>query len=121
MPLFPPEIIEHSAELYYAKITNRRKTIYWLLLLLVVAVLVALPLVYVDITSQSRGIIRTSVENTVVQSVVYGEVMVYNMSENKPVQAGDTLVVLNTELLEEQVFLEKQKLEVIFLVKVLLI
>jgi HlyD family secretion protein len=109
--LFPPEIIENSVENYYAKISNRRKTIYWLLLLLVAAVLVSLPLVHIDITSQSRGLIRTAVENTVIQPVVYGEVTVYNMSENKTVQAGDTLIVINTELLEEQMFLEKQKLE----------
>jgi len=111
MRIFPPEIIENSVENYYAKISHRRKTIYWLLLLLVVAVFVALPLVYVDITSQSRGIIRTSVENTVVLPVVYGEITAYNMSENRAVQAGDTLVMINTELLEEQIFLEKQKLE----------
>ena len=78
--LFPPEIIENSVENYYAKITNRRKTIYWLLLFMVIAVVAALPLVHVDITSQSRGIVRTAVENTVVQPVVYGEVTVYLFS-----------------------------------------
>lgn len=109
--LFPPEIIESSAENYYARISNQRKTIYWLLLLLIIGILVSLPFIYIDITSQSRGVIRTSVENTVIQPVVYGEVAGYYLSENKPVQTGDTLMVLNTELLEEQIFLEKQKLE----------
>ena len=109
--LFPPEIIENSAENYYAKISNRRKTVYWLLLLLVMGALVSLPLVYIDISSQSRGVVRTSVENTVIQPAVYGEVMGYYMSENKLVQAGDTLLILNVELLDEQIALENQKLE----------
>ena len=109
--LFPPEIIENSVENYYAKITNRRKTIYWLLLLFIIAVLISLPLVTIDITSQSRGIIRTSVENTVVQPVIYGQVTAYYMNENKVVRAGDTLAIFSVEMLEEQIRLEKQKLE----------
>ena len=45
-----------------------------------------LSLVYVDISSQSRGVIRSPYENTTIQSALYGEVVSYRMQENKIVQ-----------------------------------
>lgn len=108
--LFPPEIIENTVECYHARIHTRSKVIYGLLLALVLLVIVSLPLVYVDISSQSRGIIRSPYENTIIQSALYGEVVLFNMSENKKVNAGDTLIVLNSNKLNEQLSLLSDKI-----------
>lgn len=108
--LFPPEIIENTVECYHARIHTRSKVIYGLLLALVLLVIVSLPLVYVDISSQSRGIIRSPYENTIIHSALYGEVVLFNMSENKKVNAGDTLIVLNSNKLNEQLSLLSDKI-----------
>jgi len=90
LQLFPPEIIENTVECYHARISTRSKAIYGLILLMIMFVFASLPLVYVDISSQSRGIIRSPFENTTIQSAMYGEVVSYQMLENKTVQKGDT-------------------------------
>ncbi len=109
--LFPPEIIENSVECYHAKISTRSKAIYWLILLMLLIVFASLPLVYVDISSQSRGIIRSPYENTTIQSALTGEVVSYRMSENKSVQKGDTLIILNSEKIVEQIALANKKIQ----------
>jgi len=53
--LFPPKIIESTVECHHARISTRRKAIYGLFLLMILPTIVSLTLVYVDISSQSRG------------------------------------------------------------------
>ena len=77
---------------------------------MILSVFVSLPLVYVDISSQSRGVIRSPSENTTIQSALYGEVTSYRMLENKAVQKGDTLIMLNSDKLNEQISLAKKKI-----------
>jgi HlyD family secretion protein len=109
--LFPPEIIENTVECYHARISTRSKAIYGLILLMILLVFASLPLVYVDISSQSRGIIRSPFENTTIQSALYGEVVSYRMLENKTVQKGDTLIILNSDKLNEQIALANKKIQ----------
>jgi len=109
--LFPPEIIENTVECYHAQISTRSKAIYSLILIMLLLALVSLPLVQVDISSQSRGVIRSPYENTTIQSALYGEVVSYRMLENKPVQKGDTLIVLNSDKLNEQIGLANRKIQ----------
>jgi HlyD family secretion protein len=108
-PIFPPEIIQYSAENYYSKLRTKSQIIYSSVLLFVAAAIVALPFIEVDITTQSRGLIRTPMENILLQSSVYGEVIEYRIYENRPVAAGDTLISFNTAQLDEQILLESAK------------
>lgn len=109
--LFPPEIIENTVECYHARISTRSKAIYGLILVMILLVFASLPLVQVDISSQSRGVIRSPYENTTIQSALYGEVISYRMLENKTVQKGDTLIILNSDRLNEQVALANRKMQ----------
>jgi HlyD family secretion protein len=77
---------------------------------MILIVFISLPLVYVDISSQSRGVIRSPYENTTIQSAMYGEVISYRMLENKTVQKGDTLIILNSDKLNEQIALATKKI-----------
>ena len=108
-PLFPPEILEFSAETYYAKYNNQSRIIYLSVLIFIVAAIILLPVIKVDVTTQSRGVVRSSLENTIIQSSVYGEIGFYNISENKPVNGGDTLLVINTAQLDEKIELETMR------------
>ena len=109
--LFPPEIIENTVECYHARISTRSKAIYWLILLLLLVIIAALPVVEIDISSQSRGVIRSPFENTTIQSGLYGEVISYRMLENKAVQKGDTLIILNSDKINEQMVLAIKKIQ----------
>lgn len=110
-PIFPPEILHNTVEVYHTQIHTRSKAIYWLILCLLGAAFAVLFLVKVDITAQSRGVIRTPYENTAIQTMVYGEIVAYNMAENKAVRVGDTLLVLNSEKIAEQIGLLESKVE----------
>lgn len=109
--LFPPEIIENTVECYHARISTRSKAIYGLILILILIIFISLPLVYVDISSQSRGVIRSPYENTTIQSALYGEVISYRMIENEAVMKGDTLIILNSDKLNEQIALANKKIQ----------
>jgi len=109
-PIFPPEILNSTVEVYHTRISTGSKAIYWIILCMLAGVFVALPLVKVDVSMQSRGVMRTPMENTVIQASVYGEVVRYDMAENKAVNKGDTLLVLRTQRQEEQQSLSSAKI-----------
>jgi hypothetical protein len=101
--IFPPEIIEFSAEKYYSQFRIRSKIIYSAVLFFVTLAILLLPVIKIDISTQSRGIVRTPTENTLIQSPIYGEVDYYDLYENKSVSKGDTLIVFNVDQPDEQV------------------
>ena len=101
--IFPPEIIDFSAEKYYSQFRIRSKIIYSAVVLSVVLAILLLPVIKIDVSTQSRGIVRTPSENTLIQSPIYGEVICYDLYENKTVSKGDTLIVFNFDQLEERI------------------
>jgi HlyD family secretion protein len=72
--------------------------------LLVIAVTIAaLPFIKIEISARARGIVRSNVENAYLQPAVYAEVKKIDIRENQLVAKGDTLVVLNTDKIDEQI------------------
>ncbi|MDR2293378.1 MAG: HlyD family secretion protein [Prevotellaceae bacterium] len=110
MPLFPPEIIDNSTESLFVKRSVRSKAIYLLVVFAVAAAIAALPFIYVQVSTQARGIIRTPSENNQLQTTVYGEVTEVRISENAEVASGDTLLVLNTQAIQEQISRKEEKI-----------
>lgn len=108
--IFPPEIINDTTESLFVRRSVRSRVIYAVVVAVVVAVGAALPFVYVQISMQARGIVRTPMENNLIQSAVYGEVTLVNMSENKAVSRGDTLLMLNAGEIVEQIRWNNQKI-----------
>ena len=80
---------------------NKTKSIsiYLVVVLAVIVFLVLLPVIKVDISSQSRGSIRSSTDNVPLMSLVSGKVTSINLKNNRLVQKGDTLVQLTLESL----------------------
>ena len=103
MILFPPEIIHDTTESLFVKRNVRSKIIYLVVVLSVTAAIAALPFIYVQVSTQARGIIRTPNENNQLQAVVYGEITEIHMAENSEVKQGDTLLVLNSENIQAQI------------------
>lgn len=69
---------------------------------MILAALIALPFVKVDITIQSRGIIRSQAEPTSIQAPVTGQVQKICIRENIKVSIGDTLICLVPEKIDDQ-------------------
>jgi len=109
--IFPPEIIHNSAETYFTQQQTTSKTVYIILILTLIFFFLLLPLINVDITTQSNGIIRSNLDDNVIQSAVYGEVILANISENAKVVQGDTLLVISTHKTDEQINHYKRELE----------
>ena len=101
--LFPSEIIHNSAENYFSRQLSTSKMVYIILIATLVIFLISLPLIKVDITSQSNGLVRSAYEDNLIQSAVYGQVVRSSVNENSIVKPGDTLVVLSTDKTDEQI------------------
>lgn len=100
--LFPPEIIEYSAESHFSKRNKSTSIIYIAVMLFIAAIIAILPVVKVEITTQSRGIVKSAIENNQLQAVIYGEIEDVFLYENKNVEIGDTLMIISTKKLKEQ-------------------
>lgn len=85
-------------------IKNKTKSfsIYLIILLTIVIFLGLLPIIKVDISSQSRGIIRSTTDNVPVFSIVSGRVIWLNLKNNAVVKKGDTIVKIAKENLETE-------------------
>jgi HlyD family secretion protein len=87
-------------------LTNKNKTksisIYLVIVVALVVFISSLPLVKIDISSQSRGIIRSTTDNVPLTSLVNGKVVYIHLKNNRLVQKGDTLVQLTQESLNSE-------------------
>lgn len=105
--IFPPAIINQSVEVYDSHISVRSKAIYLLFLGILLAAIIALPLIYVDIAVQSRGTFQSALQRNSLMSSVGGRLETWNLKENQKVKKGDVLAVIRGEVLN----LEMQGLE----------
>jgi len=101
--LFPVEIVENTVQTHWTRRHSKSKIIYFIIIISLIATLGSLPFIYVDVSIQSRGIVRSVNENNSIQSVVYAEIARIEMFENKAVNTGDTLIWLRTDELDEQI------------------
>jgi HlyD family secretion protein len=87
-------------------LTHKNKTksisIYLVIVVALVVFISSLPLVKIDISSQSRGIIRSTTDNVPLSNLVNGKVVSVNLKNNRLVQKGDTLVQLTQESLNTE-------------------
>lgn len=101
--LFPPEIIENTTETYLPNVTVKNQIIYIIILLIIVGALFSTPFVFVDVSVQSNGIIRTVAEKNEVRSLVSGLISSIQVKENTPVRMGQTIYVLKTDVLDTKI------------------
>ena len=84
----------NTLENLISKNKTKSISIYLVLILAILLFLIALPLIKVDISSQSRGMIRSTTDNVPLSSVVNGKVTFVKLKNNQVVQQGDTLIRL---------------------------
>lgn len=97
-----PFEIENTVSVLNARYSKNNYLIYKLLLAVVFVVGISLPIIEVDITSQSRGIVRPLNNNIHVTPIVSGRVKKANVINNQAVIKGDTLLVVEMSNINEQ-------------------
>lgn len=92
----------NTLENLIAKNKTKSISIYLVLILAILIFLVLLPVIKMDISSQSRGIVRSTTDNVPLSSLVNGKVTFVNLKNNGIVQKGDTLVAITQENLNTE-------------------
>ena len=92
----------NNLENLHAKNKTKSISIYFVVLLALFSFLALLPLIKVDISSQSRGIIRSKTDNVPLTSIVSGKIIWKNIKNNNQVTKGDTLLKIAKEGLETE-------------------
>ncbi|MCU4166074.1 HlyD family secretion protein [Carboxylicivirga caseinilyticus] len=85
--------------------------IYWLLLLLFIATIISLPIIKVDVSTQSRGIINTVNKLSPISTGVTARVTNLNIFENKTVSSGDTLIILEQTGINSEITIAKDQIQ----------
>lgn len=96
----PCGVVPGTIESYLFRISARSQTIYLLTALLLIAGLACLPFIYVDVTFSSPGMVTTMHENQLILSPSSGKVVYSRVRPDERVDAGDTLLVLDTNVLD---------------------
>lgn len=92
----------HNLENLIVRNKTKSKSLYAVLLIALLVVIVLLPIIKIDISSQSRGIIRSKTDNVPVTTAISGRVIWLKLQNNGMVTKGDTLLKISKENLTTQ-------------------
>ena len=82
----------NTLENLIAKNKTKSLSIYLVIVLAVLVFIALLPVIKIDISSQSRGIIRSKTDNVPVTAIVSGRISWLALKNNAVVNKGDTLI-----------------------------
>ena len=92
----------NTLENLIAKNKTKSISIYLVLVIAMIICLALLPVIKIDISSQSRGMVRSTTDNVPLSSLVNGKVTYINLKNNRVVEKGDTLVQITLENLDTE-------------------
>lgn len=92
----------HTIENLSAKNKTKSISLYLIVILALLNFLACLPIIIIDISSQSKGIVRAKQDNVPFNTIVSGKITSCNIKNNKTVKVGDTLLTITKQGLETQ-------------------
>ncbi|MFA6129309.1 MAG: hypothetical protein WC699_18570, partial [Bacteroidales bacterium] len=102
---FPPEIAKSSSENYFSENHSTGRVIYIAVILFLVATISLLPVVKIQVTTQSEGVVRSGYEDNPVVPVISGQVISCRIVENLFVNKGDTLLYVASDKIDHDFML----------------
>lgn len=111
--LFPKEVIEFAAESYVNRIKVRSQLIYSTIIIVIIGLFASLPFIYVPVSTQSRGLIRSEKANIALVSPVTGKILHLYSEENDLKAEGDQIALIESPHLMLQEKLVTEKLSVL--------
>ena len=109
--IFPKEIIDNTVEVHRFKHRTKTKIIYTILIISVLCICISLPFLFMDIYSSAQGILKSDKERNQITSLHSGKVKTIFIKENKYVQQGDTLLIIDNTVGKEKLKLLNNQLE----------
>ena len=101
-----PALTKYSSEFvtqgYISEISNGSKIIYIIIILTLLITGCCLPFIKVTISVKSRALIRPSAEISSIRSLINGRVKQSFITENKLVEKGEILFLIESEMMEER-------------------
>ena len=111
MKIFPKEILENTTQVFQFKHSTKSKIIYSIILFSIISVLISLPFIKVDIYTPATGIIKPNIERVPLLTINSGRVLYSILNENIQVQKGDTILIIENKLIEEELILGNRQME----------
>ncbi|PWJ53594.1 HlyD family secretion protein [Dyadobacter jejuensis] len=107
--LFPDDVLDNSIEGYLPCVAVRSQWIYAVTVAAIILALFSLPFIYIDISVESRGSLRTSNEKTELRSLVSGVIRNVSVSENQSVSKGKVLYEISSQELSSRIQLNRDQ------------
>lgn len=95
----------------YSNYHYKGRLLYWILLFLFFSSFVSLFLIKVDVTVQSRGLVKTFNKISPISIPITARIIEVRISENLYVNASDTLLVLDQSGLENEIRIKQEQLD----------
>lgn len=105
--ILPETFTRNTTHLYLPQVKAKTRLIYAMVLLAVLGVAVAAFYIYIDVSFGATGMVRSVAEKTEVRALVGGRVVSAPVRINQTVAAGDTLLRLGPDVLDEKLRLNQ--------------
>ena len=109
--LLPTDWIVDSIETYIYQQRPRKRIIYMIVLVAIMSTIISLPFIYVDITVQSRGIIRPSGEVSRITAPMTEIVETIHAKEGDVLRQGDEILRFRTGTSDGKISYQRNRLE----------
>ena len=100
--------IHNTRSAFKAKYGKKVYPIYWIILLSLILIIVCLPLINVEVSSQSRGMVRSIYDDNKIITVVGGKLTFVNLVNNQQVKTGDTLLIIDDNIIQADIVMQQQ-------------
>ncbi|MRS02190.1 HlyD family efflux transporter periplasmic adaptor subunit [bacterium] len=111
MKYIPKELIDKVLEGYIGKVTTRSRLIYWVVIIILVTAIIAMPLVYVDVAVPARGIFQSEIERQPIYAPNNGQVVQTAIKKGKLVNKGDTLLTIGSDAIQAELLAVNQRID----------
>jgi len=95
----PAQLITGTIEYYLFKISARSQSIYLIFCMMMLLMLCSLPLIYIDVSVSTPGILTTQFEQQTLYAPSQGQIIYSRIKANERVVRGDTLLILDSKVL----------------------
>ena len=100
--IIPGAITEYISQSYLSTVKTKSIFIYSVTIIAFFAILISLPFITTSVSVQSSAIIRPTSEISTLRSLVNGRLKESFAAENKAVAKGETLFVVESEMIKAQ-------------------
>ncbi|MFC4815686.1 MULTISPECIES: HlyD family secretion protein [unclassified Flavobacterium] len=100
--IFPEEILNNTVENHIVKHSKRTSLLFLITFIAVAIAFVSLPFIKIDIYTTSRGTIIPQDKKLNIYAPVSGRIAYFNIEENRKIKKGDTLLIIEHNVLKEK-------------------